>query len=290
MLIPDYQTLMFPVLRLAAQREFTIKQCVDQIAQEFDLSQEEREHLLPSGKQTTLSSRVQWAITYLAQAGLLERPRRGVFLATARGKKALNGNVTRIDNTFLSQFESFRQFRQRSSEQAVVGEIEAASTSESATPEERIADSVQLMDTALRDELISRIMNANPTFFEHLIIDLMRSMGYGGSGSTHHLGKTNDGGVDGMINEDTLGLDVVFLQAKRYKPGNSVSVREIREFAGALDEKAAVKGVFMTTSHFAPQAREYAQRSPKRLVLVDGDQLSKLLVRYGVGVRTSTLR
>lgn len=286
MLIPDYQTLMLPVLRLAAQRERTYKECVEEIAREFGLSPEEREQLLPSGRQTTISNRVQWAVSYMAHAGLIERPRRGVFVTTAVGREALQRNPARIDNAFLSLFESFRQFRQRSSDQATTADGGSASANDSATPEEKIEQSVLLMNTALREELIARIMNASPTFFEYLIIDLMKAMGYGGSGSLQHLGRTNDGGVDGMINEDTLGLDIVFLQAKRYKPGNPVSVREIREFAGSLDERAAVKGVFMTTSHFAQQAREYAKRSPKRLVLIDGDQLSELLVRFGVGVRT----
>jgi restriction system protein len=142
------------------------------------------------------------------------------------------------------------------------------------------------MNSALRQELLVRITIADPTFFEHLIIDLMIKMGYGGSGSGRHLGKTSDGGVDGIINEDPLGLDIVYLQAKRYAPGNAIGVDKVREFAGSLDERGAVKGVFVTTSHFAPQARQYAERSPKRLILIDGEELTRLLVRYGVGVRT----
>ncbi len=138
----------------------------------------------------------------------------------------------------------------------------------------------------MRDELLARILDADPTFFEHLIVDLMLAMGYGGSGSGKHLGKTADGGIDGIINEDPLGLDVVFLQAKRYAPGNSISVNQIREFAGTLDERGAIKGVFVTTSAFAAPARMYAERSPKRLILIDGDELTRLLIRYGVGVRS----
>jgi restriction system protein len=139
---------------------------------------------------------------------------------------------------------------------------------------------------ALRDELLTRILNTDPTFFEKVIIDLMLAMGYGASGSGQHLGKTNDGGIDGIINEDPLGLDVVFLQAKRYAPGNNIGVEKIREFAGSLDEKGAVKGVFVTTSSFAQGARNYAERSPKRLILIDGEELTRLLIRYGVAVRT----
>ncbi|MGZ9157043.1 MAG: restriction endonuclease [Candidatus Binatia bacterium] len=142
------------------------------------------------------------------------------------------------------------------------------------------------MNSTLREELLMRLASSDPTFFEHLIIDLMIAMGYGGAGSARHLGKTSDGGVDGVINEDPLGLDIVFLQAKRYAADNVIGVDKIREFAGSLDEKGAVKGVFVTTSHFASQAKAYAERSPKRIILIDGEGLARLLVNYGVGVRT----
>jgi restriction system protein len=165
--------------------------------------------------------------------------------------------------------------------------LSASNASEAvATPEEQIEIAAQEMNSALRDELLARIVTADPTFFEKVIIDLMLAMGYGASGSGQHLGKTNDGGIDGIINEDPLGLDVVFLQAKRYAPGNNIGVEKIREFAGSLDEKGAVKGVFVTTSSFAQGARNYAERSPKRLILIDGEELTRLLVRYGVAVRT----
>lgn len=285
--IPDYQTLMLPILHLAAEREVPTKECVDLIAERFGLSQDERQKLLPSGKQTMISNRVHWAASYLVQAGLLKRPRRGVIVATNVGCQVLGQNLERIDNSFLAKFDSFRQFKQRSgqtreNEDIYQADIETAS----ATPEEKIDIAYQVMNSTLRDELLIRLASSDPTFFEHLIIDLMIAMGYGGAGSGRHLGKTSDGGVDGVINEDPLGLNIVFLQAKRYAVDNVIGVDKIREFAGSLDEKGAIKGVFVTTSRFAPQAKAYAERSPKRIILIDGENLTQLLVTYGVGVRT----
>jgi restriction system protein len=282
---------MLPVLRLAAERERTVRECAQLAADEFDLTPEEREALLPSGRQTILANRVHWAVTYMVQAGLLERPRRGVIAATARGRQVLSKHPDRIDNDVLVQFPEFEAFRKRSreataNEESVALPLPPVGGEAVGTPEERVGAAAQELTSALRQELLTRITGANPTFFEHLIIDLMIAMGYGGSGSGRHLGKTNDGGVDGIINEDPLGLDIVYLQAKRYAPSNAIGVDKVREFAGSLDERGAVKGVFVTTSHFAPQARQYAERSPKRLILMDGEELTRLLVRYGVGVRT----
>jgi restriction system protein len=289
--IPDYQAFMLPTLRFAADRERTIRECAEFAANEFALTPEEREELLPSGRQTTLQNRVHWAVTYMVQGGLLERPRRGVIVATARGRQALQDHPERVDNNVLAQFPEFQAFRKRSRE--ITSDEEPAPLARpqiaeevTGTPEERIEAAAQELTSALRQDLLERITTADPTFFEHVIIDLMIAMGYGGSGSGRHLGKTNDGGVDGIINEDPLGLDIVYLQAKRYAPGNGIGVDKIREFAGSLDERGAIKGVFVTTSHFAPQARQYAERSPKRLILIDGEELTRLLVRYNVGVRS----
>jgi restriction system protein len=281
---------MLPVLKLASEQELTNKVCVELIADQFSLSEEEKNQLLPSGKQTIISNRVHWAITYMTKAGLIDRPKRGTLIATDQGRKTASQNLQRIDNKFLEQFQGFREFQGRSKDKGnpqTLPQLEMPDVSEKvATPEEQIEIASQEMNSALRDELLARIITADPTFFEKVIIDLMLAMGYGASGSGQHLGKTNDGGIDGIINEDPLGLDVVFLQAKRYAAGNNIGVEKIREFAGSLDERGAVKGVFVTTSSFAQGARNYAERSPKRLILIDGEELSRLLVRYGVGVRT----
>lgn len=285
---------MRPVLGLVLDKETKALDVIDYIANQLELTDEEREVRLPSGQTTVLSSRVHWAITYLAQADLVTRVRRGVVVATDRGRQVFQDHPERIDNTVLSQFEEFRAFKERSrtsrrpkgqSDEAVADFV-ADGAEDEVSPEERIDSAAEELSTALRDELLARIVSAEPTFFEHVIIDLMLAMGYGGSGSGKHLGKTADGGVDGIINEDPLGLDIVFLQAKRYAEGNVISVSQIREFAGSLDEKGAVKGVFVTTSSFAGPAKVYAERSPKRLILIDGQELTRLLVRYNVGVRS----
>ena len=283
--IPDYQTLMLPVLKLATEREQTNKACVEIIADQFSLSSEEREELLPSGKQTIIANRVHWAVTYMTKAGLIERPKRGTFTATDRGRGVIKNNPERLDIKFLEQFQEFLNFRDSSKQAVKPKEDEQPLTNLSettATPEEQIEIASQEINSAVRDELLDRIVKANPTFFEKLIIDLMMAMGYGTSGSGQHLGKTNDGGIDGIINEDPLGLDVVFLQAKRYTPGNNIGVEKIREFAGSLDERGAVKGVFVTTSSFAQGAKLYAERSPKRLILIGVAHMQRRPVHMAV--------
>lgn len=289
--IPDYQTLMKPVLGMALDHERPAKDIAKEVAKLYDLTQDEIEDLIPSGRTTLLSNRVHWAITYMVKAGLLERPQRGVVIATARGRELHRTHAGQIDNSVLAQFEEFRAFKARSRAKKDDGATTQTSENDAidadtATPEERIDAAAQELNLALREELLDRIVASDPTFFEHLIIDLMLAMGYGGSGSGKHLGKTADGGVDGIINEDPLGLDIVYLQAKRYAPGNVIPVSQIREFAGSLDERGAIKGVFVTTSTFAGPARQYAERSPKRLILIDGEELTRLLIRYGVGVRS----
>jgi restriction system protein len=286
MAIPDFQTLMLPALRAAKSGEVRTRDLVGRLATEFGLSEEERAELLPSGRQPTIVNRVSWAVIYLAKAGLLSRLRRGVYCITDRGLEVLAKPPDRIDIRFLSQFEGFDEFRARPSER---GEDEPSLDPTAAiaagTPDERIEAAFSDLNAALRGELLERVQAMHPTAFEKLIVDLMLGMGYGAGGSGKHLGRTADGGVDGVINEDVLGLDIIYLQAKRYATGNAIGVEKIREFAGVLDERGATKGVFVTTSHFAPQAHAYAQRSHKRLILIDGEELTRLLVQYSIGVR-----
>lgn len=283
MAIPDFQTLMLPLMKLAEQGEQSVPQATDLLAAEFRLSEAERAQLLPSGRQSTFSNRIHWSLTHLVHAGLLERPRRGHFTVTEQGRQVLREGPDRIDMGFLSRFESYVAFRQRRAPEAG-GEAELPTASE--TPEERIDEAVDELTASLRKELLERVVQMSPRAFEQLIVQLMLGMGYGSGGSGQHLGRTNDHGVDGVINEDVLGLDTIYLQAKRYAPGNGIGVEKIREFAGALDERRATRGVFVTTSSYAPQAREYAERSPKRLILIDGEELTRLMVKYGIAVRT----
>lgn len=257
--IPDFQTLMLPVLRLADAGEIKVAEAVDRIADEFALTDQEREELLPSGRQAKIANRVHWSVTYLVKAGLVERPRRGHFAITPKGKSVLSSPPERIDIAFLSQFDGFDEFRTKANDDHPA-EVEPTQELAAGTPEERMEAAFEDLNAALREELLERILVMHPTAFEKLIVDLMLGMGYGANGSGERLGRTSDGGIDGVINEDVLGLDIIHLQAKRYATGNSIGVEKIREFAGALDERGATKGVFVTTSHFAPAAIQYGKR------------------------------
>lgn len=282
--IPDFQTVMLPVLRLAGSGEVRVSEAAANIADLFGLSDQDREELLASGRQTKLVNRVHWAVTYLVKSGLIERPRRGHFQITARGQSVLAAPPERIDIAFLAQFDGFDEFRTGTSGAATTDPAPHHERA-SGTPEERIEAAFEDLNAALREDLLERILGMAPTAFEKRIVDRMLGMGYGANGSGERIGRSSDGGIDGVINEDVLGLDIIHLQAKRYAIGNGIGVEKIREFAGALDERGATKGVFVTTSHFAPAAIQYAQRSPKRLILIDGGQLTRLLVKYGVAVR-----
>jgi restriction system protein len=296
--IPDYEMLMLPVLKAASGGgEIGIRDCIDRLANEFNLSEAERQELLPSGKQTTFANRVHWARSYLVQAGLLEATRRAHFVITERGRVALSKNPPRIDNRFLLEFPEFQAFKTRRKTGGSDGLEESLNLSpvvsipdpviSRATPEELIDAAHQEITDELRSALLERIVAASPTFFEGVVLDLLVAMGYGGSriDAAQRVGRTGDGGIDGIINEDPLGLDIVYLQAKRYAPGNTIGIGQVREFAGSLVERGATKGVFVTTSHFVAGAKTYVDRIPQRLILIDGDELTRLMVRFGVGVR-----
>lgn len=288
MAVPDYQSLMLPVLMSAANGEVRISEVVRQLADELSLSEEDRSELLPSRRQAVFDNRVRWAKTYLTKAGLIESTRRAHFRITDRGRQALAENPDRIDNNYLSQFPEFEEFRSRSTD----ARQERLPTPEESAPEDRTPDEImrsahQEVELSLRQELLDRVIAAPPDFFERLIVNLLVAMGYGGSleDAGRTLGKSGDGGVDGVIDQDALGLDRVYIQAKRYQQGNTVGGREIRDFFGSLDRFKAAKGLFVTTSDFTKDARETAGLLSKRIVLIGGDQLAALMVRYDVGCR-----
>jgi restriction system protein len=290
MAIPDFQSLMLPVLSSAARGETSISACIRSLADELGLSGEERAQLLPSGKQPVFANRVHWAKFHLGKAGLVEATRRGHFKITPRGMALLDEGPDLINIRLLGRFPEFRAFREHVAPSDVLeGTVDPSAEPDpaTATPEEGIEAASEELEAALRADLLERVVAATPQFFEALVVDLMIAMGYGGSrrDAGTRLGRSGDGGLDGLINEDVLGLDSIYLQAKRYSPGNVVGVEKVREFAGALVERGASKGVFVTTSHFASGAKSLAERIPQRLVLIDGEQLSRLLVRHGVGVR-----
>lgn len=291
MAIPDYQTLMLPVLRAASADEVRIGEVVERLADDLGLTEEERAELLPSGKQTVFANRVHWAKTYLKQAGLVESTRRAHFRITDRGRKALAEAPGKIDNAYLLQFPEFIEFRERraSNDTDESGPAPAPLPVEAAmkTPDEVMRAAYREIESELRAEILERILAAPPAFFERLIVKLLVEMGYGGSvaAAGRALGKSGDGGVDGVIDQDALGLDRVYIQAKRYAPGNNVGASAVRDFFGSLDRFRASKGLFVTTSAFTSDARETVGHLSKRIVLLDGEDLTRLMVRYNVGCR-----
>lgn len=289
MSIPDYQSLMLPVLVAASKGEVRIGPVVDQLADQLRLSPEERSELLPSGQQTVFSNRVHWAKSYLSKAQLVEITRRGYFRITPRGQTVLQSPPKKIDNKFLMQFEEFRQFRDRSSSTPETngGTPVPALEDQKQTPDETMRLAYRQIETALIHDLLERIREAPPDFFERLMVNLLLSMGYGGSteNAGRTLGRSGDDGVDGVIDQDALGLDRVYIQAKRYASGNNIGPGAIRDFFGSLDRHKATKGLFVTTSTFSDSAKETAEHLSKRIVLVDGDQLARLMIRHNVGCR-----
>lgn len=285
--VPDYQSLMLPVLRAAAEGEQHIGALVQRLADDLGLSEAARAALLASGRQTIFANRVHWAKTYLAKAGLVEATRRGHFRLTSRGAETLAAKPQRIDNHFLSRFEEFRQFTDHSRPPAGAEDIPAIGVSADQTPDELMRAAHRRIEAALAQELLDRVCAAPPEFFERLIVTLLRSMGYGGSAAEagRAIGRSGDDGVDGVIDQDALGLDRVYIQAKRYAAGNTVGPAAIRDFFGSLDRHKAAKGLFVTTSAFTVSARETAEHLSKRIVLIDGELLTRLMIRHNVGCR-----
>lgn len=289
MAIPDYQTLMLPVLKAAADgSEQRIRDVIESLAHQFRLTEEERRQLLPSGRQATFDNRVHWAKGYLTQARLLEATQRGRFRITERGREALAANPSRIDNNFLQNYPEFVEFRRRtpgSFEMPLAGNVEISTNS--ATPDELLRSTMKQIEQTLKKDLLDRVIASPAAFFEKLIVILLLSMGYGGAREEagQVVGRSGDGGIDGVIDQDRLGLDRVYIQAKKYAPENAVSEPEIRAFSGSLGAAKANKGVFVTTSYFTQPAQAFAERHPFRIVLVDGEELAGLMLRHNVGAR-----
>ncbi len=288
-MIPSYQKLMLPVLKSCANGEVSTPDIIEKLANDFSLTKEEREKLLPSGKQTKFSNRVHWAKGYLKQASLLKYTARSYFIITDAGKKVLEQNPSHIDNKFLEQFESFQEFRNRKGTQtgAANDQEDTEISEESATPDELLRSSHKAINDALANDLITKVRDSSPLFFEQLIIELLVSMGYGGTSENagRAIGKSGDDGVDGVIDQDPLGVDQIYVQAKRYREGNNVGAGAIRDFFGALNIKKAQKGIFFTTSAFSSSAIETVSNLGARIVLIDGNRLAKLMIRYNIGCR-----
>lgn len=286
MAIPDYQTLMLPVLKVTADgAEHQMKDLISALINNYDMSDEEKTQLLPSGTTHVFGSRVAWAKTYLKQAGLLKSPRRGIFQITLEGQKLLSSNPSHIDNELLNKYQAFKDFRDRSrAEPAVSGTASVPELSLQQTPEDAMATAYKRLRSELEAELLEQVKASSPTFFEQMVVDLIVAMGYGGSrqDAGRAVGRSGDGGIDGIIKEDKLGLDAIYLQAKRWEA--TVGRPEIQKFAGALQGLRANKGIFITTSSYSRDALDFVSQISSKIILIDGATLVRYMVDHNVGV------
>lgn len=284
MTIPDYQTLMLPVLKSSSNGEVQNGFVVDLLAKQFDLTQDELIETLPSGKQHRFSNRVNWAKSYLKQAGLVKATRRAHFIITERGKEVLANKIEKIDVNFLNQFDEFQEFRARKGTDTKSNQptLEANAV---ATPDEALREAHKSINYALAADLLDRVRQASPAFFEQLIVDLLLAMGYGGTSEDagRALGQSGDNGIDGVIDQDPLGVDQIYIQAKRYAADNPIGSSALRDFFGALNLQKAQKGIFVTTSRFTSSAVDTANNLGMRIVLIDGLRLSNLMLQYNIG-------
>jgi len=284
MSVPDYQSLMLPLLKLAGDgREHLFRDAVETLAREFDLSDADRRELIPSGTQPLIFNRVGWARTYMKKAGLLDSKKRGYFNITERGMRVLEEAPFEINATYLRQFPEFVEWQTPKEKQAIekADEIDVPET-----PEEQIGTAFQQINADLANDLLEIVKGCTPLFFERLVVDLLVRMGYGGTrqDAGQAIGKSGDEGIDGIIKEDRLGLDIVYIQAKKWE--QPVGRPEIQKFAGALQGKRARKGIFITTSAFTSNAREYVSYIESKIVLIDGEELAQLMIDHGLGVNT----
>ena len=282
--IPDYQTLMRPVLDYAAEGEVSISDTIDLLAKQFLLTDEERAELLPSKKQTRFANRVNWAKSYLKQAGLVKITGRGLYEITDAGRSVLEMHPGPIDRNFLERFDDFLEFQSRTNFKSESKELPKVTSD---TPDETLRDAYEKITSNFAIDLIDRVRSGTPEFFENLIVQLLLAMGYGGTSEDagQALGQTGDGGVDGVIDQDPLGVDQIYIQAKRYAEGNNIGAGAIRDFFGALNIKKAQKGIFVTSSNFSNSAKDTAAALGTRIVLIDGLQLARLMIRYNIGCR-----
>jgi len=280
--IPDFQTIMRPLLEhLADGAVKSTRETIDVLSKHFQLTNEEIAELLPSGQQSVFTNRIAWAKAYLKKAGFLESPSRGLYKVTPRGLEALAQSNQQINSKYLKQFEEYNYGNSGNNN---AKKKDAQKPSDTLTPSEHIEISYQRIREDLEDELLAKIKESSPAFFERLVVELLVAMGYGGSrkdaGQT--IGRSGDGGIDGVIKEDRLGLDAIYIQAKRWD--SVVGRPEIQKFAGALQGQRAKKGVFITTSGFSKEASDYVSMIENRIVLIDGKQLTGLMIDFDVGV------
>ena len=288
-MIPKYEEIMLPLLKYIADgKEHGLSETHDALAEQFKLTDDELRELLPSGRQPVFRNRVGWARTYLKKAGLLTSPKRAIFRISDKGLSLLKEKPTEITSKFLTRYDDFVEFQSIKKDKKDKGHLLQTQPVNSAdqTPEESLEYAYQKLHSELSKELLDIVKSCSPGFFERLIIDLLITMGYGGSRKEagQAMGKSGDGGIDGIINEDKLGLDVIYLQAKRWD--NAVPVKEIRDFTGALASKKAKKGIFITTSSFPNSVYEFIGQVEYKIILIDGERLANLMIEHGIGLST----
>ncbi len=289
MSVPDFQSLMLPVLRALSQdTEVPISKVRDHVAAAEKLTQEDVEELLPSNNQPVFTNRVAWAVTHMNRARLVEKVRRGVYRLTTEGERLLAQAPTRVDLKGLRNYVAYAEWQAKESTASASGDAAQVLTEDpTVTPEEALERAAGELRNELEVEVLERVRNAEPSFLERVVVDLLIAMGYGRGDPTMGkvTGRSGDGGIDGTIREDALGLDEVYLQAKRYAAGNTVGENDLRNFVGAIDTSGTTKGVFVTTASFTKAAKAYVEKSQKRIVLIDGEELAHLMVEHDIGVR-----
>lgn len=289
MAIPDFQTIMLPLLKFTGDgKEHSLRNAVDHLADEFQLSEEERKEMLPSGKQKLFNNRAAWALTYIRKACLVESSKHGVFKITDRGQEVLSKGLNKIDNKFLSQFPEFVEFKYPKKKPTKKTPAPSTETDDK-NPEETLEAAYQELQDGLASDLLQTVKQCPPEFFERLVVDVLIKMGYGGSRKEagQAVGKTSDGGIDGIIKEDKLGLDIIYIQAKRWE--GTVGRPEIQKFAGALQGQRARKGIFITSSSFTKNALNYVDNIDTKIILIDGQRLAELMIAYNVGANTTAI-
>lgn len=289
MAIPTYETCMLPLLKLLEDGKIHfMNEVIESLARYFKLTPEEREILLPSGRQKLFENRVGWARTYLKKAGLIISPQRGTIQITERGQEVLKNNPEKIDDKYLMQFEEFKNFRELSKKNQKSTENKPLNPSiQEKTPDEVLEEAYESLRYSLAENILDRLKTISASLFEKIVMDVLLSMGYGGGRNNAGVvtGKPGDEGIDGIINQDPLGLDVVYIQAKKWE--NPVSRPEVQKFVGALQGKSAHKGIMITTSRFTEEARDYVKNLGVKVILIDGMKLAELMIDHNVGVSTT---
>ncbi len=284
--IPDYQSVMLPLLQFAGDKqEHSLRETIDALADAFGLSPEERKELLPSGQQQVFDNRVGWARTYLTKACLLQKTRRSHYEISQRGLDVLATDPSRVDVKFLDQFEEFREFRAlKGTRSGSSAATESSVSDQRTTPEEALESAYGHLRHSLASDILQQVKSSSPSLFEKLVVELLLKMGYGGSrqDAGRAIGRSGDEGIDGIIKEDRLGLDIIFIQAKRWEAG--VGRPEVQKFAGALQGQRAKKGIMITTSCFSAEARSFVSKIDNKIVLIDGDELAALMIDHNLGV------